>query len=175
MICWLVLLLVILPGVATAVPDPELAGAVALLPEQDLLIYRDRDSQYQVTVFTDVNCPFSRSLHQQLEDYLMYGIALRYAAFPNLGNALAQMHGVWCSSDRQAAMDRAMRGELVSVSACHSEAVRVQQALALRFRFQATPTIVTPAGQILYGHVPAARLLEVLEAEASADSGDQIQ
>ena len=171
----LLLAMMLLPGLVSAVPDPELARAIAQLPEQDLLVYHDADSQYQVTVFTDVNCPFSRSLHWQLEDYLMYGIAVRYAAFPNLGNALGQMHGVWCSTDPKAAMDAAMRGEPVIVPGCHSEAVSAQQALAHRQRFTATPTIITPSGMILYGHVPAARLLEVLEDEESHASGDQIQ
>ena len=167
------MLVILLPRLALAVPDPELAAAIAQLPEQDLLVYRDADSQHQVTVFTDVNCPYSRSLHWQLEDYLIHGIAVRYAAFPNLGNALTQMHRVWCSVDRQAAMTSAMRGEALTVTDCLSEAVNAHQTLAHRFRLNATPAIVTPAGQILYGHIPAARLLEVLELDS--DMGDQIQ
>lgn len=147
--------------------NPALAEQVEALPEADLIIYTPAEVKHRVTVFTDVNCPFCRRLHTQMDDYLLFDIEIRYAAFPNINNALEQMHGVWCSEDRKAAMTKAKRNEIVKVEGCRSEAVDEQLEIALVHRFLGTPAIVTPRGRVLYGHVTADRLIEVLELEAA--------
>jgi thiol:disulfide interchange protein DsbC len=145
--------------------NPELARQVAAIPESDLIIYRPDEPRYSVTVFTDVNCPFCRRVHTQLDDYLLFDIEIRYAAFPNIDNALEQMHAVWCSEDRKAAVSRAKRGEIIEAPGCESRAVDEQLDIALKNRFLGTPAIVTPKGRVLYGHVSAERLAEELEKE----------
>jgi thiol:disulfide interchange protein DsbC len=154
-----------LAGAHASTANPELARQVADIPESDLIIYRPDEPRHSVTVFTDVNCPFCRRLHTQLDDYLLFDIEIRYAAFPNIDNALEQMHAVWCSEDRKAAVSRAKRGEIIETSGCQSRAVEEQLDIALKNRFLGTPAIVTPKGRILYGYVSAERLAEELEQE----------
>lgn len=170
---WKSLFVVLLLGIhgaalANGLPavNPVMEQRLAEIPEADLIVYRDEHSQYQVTVFTDVNCPICRRLHNQMEDYQMFEISVRYAAFPNMGNALEQMHGIWCSGDRKAAMSQAKRSEDVSVAGCRSDAVDDQFELAVSAGLRGTPAIVTPQGRVLYGHVSAERLIQVLEAES---------
>jgi thiol:disulfide interchange protein DsbC len=145
--------------------NPELAREVAAIPESDLIIYSPGESRYSVTVFTDVNCPFCRRLHTQLDDYLLFDIEIRYAAFPNINNALEQMHAVWCSKDRKHALSRAKRNEIIEAPGCESPAVDEQLDLALKMRFLGTPAIVTPKGRVIYGYVDAERLIEELKKE----------
>lgn len=162
----LVCLLVAWSGQAAAGSgDAGLAEEVAAIPESDLIIYSPENPRYAVTVFTDVNCPFCRRLHTQIDDYMLFDVEIRYAAFPTIDNALEQMHAVWCSEDRKDAMTRAKRGESIGPGRCTSEAVEEQLDLALKHRFMGTPAIVTPAGRVLYGHVTADRLVEELEGE----------
>jgi|GEM_PF-1958558 len=146
--------------------NPDLAAKVKALPESDLIIYSPDTAKHQVTVFTDVNCPFCRRLHTQMDDYLLFDIEIRYAAFPYIDNALDQMHAVWCSDDRKAAMTRAKRSEIIEAPACDNP-VDGQLDIALEFRFMGTPAIVTPQGRVLYGQIGADRLLETLEKEAA--------
>lgn len=154
-------------------PNPVMVERLGGFVPEDFIVYQDEHARHVVTVFTDVNCPICRRLHNQLGDYQMYEIAVRYAAFPNIGNALEQMHGVWCSADRKAAMGQAKRSEPVAVAGCRSAVVDQQFELAMSAGLRGTPAIVTPAGRVIYGHVQAERLLRILEAEAA--SGDQIQ
>ncbi len=147
--------------------NPAVAERVNAISEEDFIVYQDENSLHHVTVFTDVNCPICRRMHNQMEDYQMFDIAIRYAAFPNIGNAMEQMHGVWCSEDRKAAMGQAKRSEEVAVAGCRSEAVDEQMELAISSGLVGTPAIITPQGRLLYGHVPAERLIEVLEWEAA--------
>lgn len=147
--------------------NPELAARVGALPDADLIIYSPENARHQVTVFTDVNCPFCRRLHTQMDDYLLFDIEIRYAAFPYLGNSLEQMPAVWCSEDRKAAMTRAKRSEIIEAPACDNP-VNEHLDIALEFRFMGTPAIVTPQGRVLYGQISADRLLETLEKEAAS-------
>lgn len=143
----------------------EIAKLVEGLDEDELIVFEPDDAEYTVTVFTDVNCPYCRELHRNIDDYLVWDIRIRYAAFPVIGNAFEQMEAVWCSDDRQDAMTRAKRGETVKAEACPNP-VADHLAIAREHRFLGTPTIITPRGQIKYGFVSAADLLDMLEAEA---------
>ncbi|WP_018232284.1 DsbC family protein [Thioalkalivibrio thiocyanodenitrificans] len=145
--------------------NPGLAEQVAAIPESDLIVFSPDEPRFAVTVFTDVNCPFCRRLHTQMDDYMLFDVEIRYAAFPNIDNALEQMHAVWCSEDRKNAITRAKRGEIIDASDCESKAVEAQMDLALKHRFIGTPAIVTPKGRILYGYVAAEDLVDALERE----------
>lgn len=135
------------------------------LPEEDLIIFSPEQPRFEITVFTDVNCPFCRELHRHIEDFVIWEIKIRYAAFPTIGNAREQMEAVWCSKDRHDAMTRAKRGEIVEAQACENP-VADHLDLALSAGFLGTPAIVTPAGQVLYGRTSPASLVAVLEREA---------
>ncbi|AGA33222.1 Thiol:disulfide interchange protein DsbC [Thioalkalivibrio nitratireducens DSM 14787] len=135
------------------------------LPEEELIIFSPEQPRFEVTVFTDVNCPFCRELHRHIEDFMIWDIRIRYAAFPTIGNALEQMEAVWCSENHHDAMTRAKRGEIVEAPACENP-VADHLDLALSAGFFGTPAIVTPAGQVLYGRTSAASLVEVLKREA---------
>jgi thiol:disulfide interchange protein DsbC len=143
----------------------EVAERVWALPEEELIIYSPEEPRYGVTVFTDVNCPFCREMHRLMEDFLMWDIAIRYAAFPTIGNARAQMDAVWCSPDRKEAISRAKSGETVEAAPCDNPVER-HLALAMALRFIGTPAIVTPKGKVLYGRIAAPELAELLEEEA---------
>lgn len=148
----------------------DLAEAVEAIPEADLIRYEPEHTAHTVTVFTDVNCPYSRELHQQLEDYLMWDIRVQYAAFPHIDDAYEKMEAVWCSEDRRAALDQAKQGKPVRAEACDNP-VREQLELAEELGLQATPAIITPGGQVRYGVLSPTELLDLLEREADLEAG----
>lgn len=146
--------------------EAEIVQLVEGLDEDELIVFEPDDVQYTVTVFTDVNCPYCREFHQQIDDYLLWDIRIRYAAFPVIGNAFEQMEAVWCSDDRQDAITRAKLGETIKAEDCPNP-VADHLAIAREERFRGTPTIITPQGRIRYGLVSAAELVDMLEAEAA--------
>ncbi|WP_041444250.1 DsbC family protein [Thioalkalivibrio sp. K90mix] len=146
--------------------EAEIVQLVEGLDEDELIVFEPDDAQYTVTVFTDVNCPYCREFHQQIDDYLLWDIRIRYAAFPVIGNAFEQMEAVWCSDDRQDAITRAKLGETIKAEDCPNP-VADHLAIAREQRFRGTPTIITPQGRIRYGLASAAELVDMLEAEAA--------
>ena len=84
-------------------------------------------------------------------------------AFPRQGmgshgaNTLAS---VWCSKDRQAAMNKAKAREEVPVVQCDNP-VAAQYAMGQQIGVQGTPAIILADGQVIPGYQPAPQLAEL--------------
>jgi thiol:disulfide interchange protein DsbC len=113
-----------------------------------------------LTVFTDVDCPYCRKLHAEVEALNDMGIAVRYLAFPRTGlntETHIKMISTWCAPDRLAMMTSAKRGGDVPKADCENP-VASQYQLGREVGVTGTPALVLEDGTILPGYVPAATL-----------------
>lgn len=135
--------------------------------EDNMIIYRPDDGEvrHTVTVFTDIDCPYCRRFHQNMDGYLERGIAVRYVQMPRAGEGSESYDkavSVWCADDRRAAMDRAKSGQDPVSRECDNP-VREQLQLARTLGVRATPTIVTEDGAMHPGFVAPDELLNRLQ------------
>lgn len=140
------------------------AEAVEAVGEANMLIYEPQETRYQVTVFTDIDCPYCRKMHAQMADYLARGIRFRYLFYPRAGvgsPSYAKAVSVWCAEDRHAAMDQAKHGAAMPERSC-AHPVDRHLELGARLGIRGTPAIVLDSGEILPGYVPPDRLLAEL-------------
>lgn len=139
-----------------------------------LISYGPEDSEFEIIVFTDVDCGYCRRLHQQVEEYNDAGIRISYAAFPRAGigsETFRTMTSVWCSDDQQAAMDLAKGGGTPEPAECEAP-IAEQYSLGQAVGVTGTPALVTPGGDLIPGYVPPNDLrvrLEQLAAQNSAE------
>lgn len=115
-------------------------------------------------MFTDIDCPYCRKLHDEVPQLNEYGITVNYYAFPRSGPNTASFRkyeSVWCADDQQAAMDAAKAGRKVADASCENP-VREQFELGSRVGVTGTPAIVLEDGNMVRGYVPAQRLAEGL-------------
>ncbi|MFO7859096.1 MAG: DsbC family protein [Ectothiorhodospiraceae bacterium] len=135
--------------------------------EDNMIVYRpdDEEVRHTVTVFTDIDCPYCRRFHENMDGYLERGIAVRYVQIPRAGEGSESYDkavSVWCADDRNAAMDRAKAGRELTSRDCDNP-VGDQLELARTLGVQATPTIVTEDGTMHPGFVAPDELLSRLE------------
>jgi thiol:disulfide interchange protein DsbC len=52
---------------------------------EEAIVFGPAKPRYSVIVFTDVDCPYCRKLHGELDELEKRGIAVRYMAFPRSG------------------------------------------------------------------------------------------
>ncbi len=156
-------------GAAAAEPTAEeVAAAVDSIPEEELVVYEPEDGEvaHTITVFTDVRCPYCQELHEDLDAYLAEGVRVRYAAFPLSDASRRLMDRIWCSDDRQAALDRAFdragSGAEPAAETCEASPVDEHMALGRRIGVQGTPTMVMPDGRVTY-RLTAEDLVSLLE------------
>ncbi|MEO7199563.1 MAG: DsbC family protein [Dokdonella sp.] len=105
---------------------------------------------HRITVFTDVDCPFCRRLHAQINEYSKLGIAVDYLFLPldihpGADRKAAQ---VWCSEDRKAAYNAAIVGQNHPAPACATPMAAMREA-AVAMGVTATPTAFASDGSLI--------------------------
>ena len=144
--------------------------ALEALGEDKMLVYGDAEaSDYDVTVFTDIDCPYCRNFHEQMAAYNERGIRVRYVLMPRAGigsSSYDKAVWAWCADDPHDALTRAKRGETIPQKTCDNP-VEEHYNLALSLGIRATPTIVTESGSVISGFRPP----EILEALLAQESG----
>ncbi len=141
---------------------------IAALDEKDMIVFApEGERKATLTVFTDVDCPYCRKLHAEIEALNSYGIAVRYLAFPRTGlntEIATKMISTWCAEDRNAMMTSAKRGGDVPAVDCDSP-VEEQYQLGREVGVTGTPALVFDDGTIMPGYVEAPTLAKYLLGE----------
>lgn len=144
-------------------------NAVNALGEKNMIVFAPKQTRYEVTVFTDIECGYCRKLHQEMSELNGLGVKIRYLAFPRAGigsSTYDKMVSVWCADDPRKAITDAKADRPVPPKQCDnpvSEEYNLGRALGVT----GTPTLVLENGQLVPGYVPAQRLVQMLEAEKS--------
>ncbi|MFV1998029.1 MAG: DsbC family protein [Acidiferrobacterales bacterium] len=139
----------------------DLVNAVS---EDKMVIYEPEKTIRTVTVFTDIDCPYCRKLHQDVPTLVKGGIRIRYLVFPRDGLATDTYRktvSAWCSPDRKKALSIAMSGGKLENRTC-SNPVSEHFELAGRASIRGTPTLIMDDGQILPGYAPPDKVFAML-------------
>ena len=118
-----------------------------------------------VNIFTDVDCGYCRKLHNEIDQYAELGIEVRYLAYPREGlesDTASTMRSVWCSSDPNTAMTRAKNSQRIAQRECPTDPGDEQFALGQQLGVSGTPSIITDAGEMFPGYIPAPQLAQRL-------------
>lgn len=133
----------------------------------EMILFAPKESKYQVTVFTDIDCGYCRKLHSEIDQYLAEGITIKYLFFPRAGKGSGSYKkavSVWCSDDRNAALTNAKKGETPEEKECDNP-VDKHMALGGEVGVRGTPMLVTEKGTVFPGYMPAKQLAKALEAD----------
>jgi thiol:disulfide interchange protein DsbC len=144
------------------------------LDRDQLISFGTDEADYEITVFTDVDCGYCRRLHEQIDEYNDAGIRIHYAAFPRAGvgsGTFEKMVSVWCAGDQQSAMDLAKAGGTPDPADCDSP-VAEQYQLGQAMGVTGTPALLTPDGQLIPGYVPPGDLKSRLDSLAAAGAAE---
>ncbi len=141
--------------------------AIENMGKENMIIFKAKIPKYTVTIFTDIDCGYCRKLHSELDQYSAQGITIQYLFYPRAGKGSDSYNkavSVWCADDRNAALTVAKKDKSIPVKTCDNP-IDKHMKLAEDFEVKGTPMIVTEAGNIMPGYLPAKQLLEALEAE----------
>jgi thiol:disulfide interchange protein DsbC len=137
---------------------------IAAIPEREMIVFSPAVTRASITVFTDVDCTYCRTLHRDMEKLLALGIEVRYVAYPRGGenaNSYTKMISVWCSRDRQEALTYAKNGDDMPQIDCDNPVLE-HYALGNQIGIAGTPAIILPDGTLVPGYVESSRLAALL-------------
>jgi thiol:disulfide interchange protein DsbC len=146
--------------------------AIDMLDESGMVVFLPEQERSNITVFTDITCPYCSKLHQEIGVLSNGGVKVRYLAYPRAGipsEAHDILVSVWCADDPQQAMTDAKSGRQIEQKNCDTQ-FRAHMAVAERVGVRGTPTILLQNGRILPGYVPAEELVQL--ANVAAGTGD---
>ena len=92
-------------------------AAINDVGEANMIIFSPKQVKHTINVFTDVDCTYCRKLHREIDQYMARGIRVRYLFFPRSGpntESWTKAEEVWCSADRNSALTRPKRGEVLN-------------------------------------------------------------
>jgi thiol:disulfide interchange protein DsbC len=143
---------------------------VASIPETQMLVYGPADAKHTVTVFTDIDCPWCRKLHAQVDEYNKLGIRVRYLFYPRTGpdtESWFKAEAVWCAKDRNKAMTQAKLDQPFDVKQCADTPVGRDYALGREFGLKGTPGIILETGELLPGYLGPKDLLARIDSSVA--------
>lgn len=142
------------------------ADWAAGLDESRMVIFEPTSAtRHTITVFTDIDCGFCRTMHEDIGGLLARGVRVRYLLYPRNGpgtESAKKADHVWCSADRNDALTRAKAGKRVIAPACETPTV-ANFELGRTVPVTGTPTLVTDGGMLIPGYLETAKLVAELD------------
>jgi len=139
------------------------------------ITFEPENPEYELIVFTDIDCGYCRKLHSQIAEYNAEGIGIRYMSFPRAGigsNSYNKFVSVWCADDQQSALTEAKLGNEPEPLQCDNP-VAEQYQLGVAMGVTGTPALLMGDGQLIPGYVPPDKLKARLDQmTAAAEAAD---
>jgi len=138
---------------------------VGEIQESEMIVFAPEETKRTITVYTDVDCPYCRKLHQEVPTLVENGVKVRYLWFPRSGintPSYDKAVSIWCAEDQLTAMDDAKLNNKIVNASCDPNPVASQYNSGQRVGVRGTPTIVVDDGTIIGGYLPAKDLLTSL-------------
>ncbi|CAC9963529.1 Thiol:disulfide interchange protein DsbC [uncultured Gammaproteobacteria bacterium] len=136
------------------------------IDDKDKVIFKSKNEKYIIHVFTDVDCPFCKKLHQQMPEMNALGITIKYLASPLASlhpTAQGKMEKIWCAKDKVKAMNDYKNKDIIpDVKKCDNP-VAQQLLLSQRLGVNGTPAIFLSDGTHVPGYMPAKKLLQTIK------------
>lgn len=151
----------------TDLTEPKMASTLSKidtseLPPNDAIVTVQGNGSRKISVFTDPDCPYCKTLSATLAS--LDNVTIHTYLFP-----IAQLHptavrksiSAWCASDRSSALSKLMLQGEFQEAECDNPIER-NIALAERLGFNGTPTVILEDGSVLPGAPSAAKLEELM-------------
>lgn len=136
--------------------------ALEKLGKESTLAYTAENEKRFIYVFTDIDCPYCRRLHSEIDQYMTKGIGVRYLFLPFKGQkSYDKSVSVWCSKNPQKTMTNATKSRRIRKATCENP-VEKHIALGEEFGIRGTPAIVLDNGEMIPGYRPVGEMEKLL-------------
>ena len=145
--------------------EKERVVALSTLSISDMIVFAPKQSKAHVYVFTDVDCYYCQKLHQEVPALEALGIEVRYLAYPRAGigsDSYQKIASAWCADDPQDSLTILKAGGNIPSNVCEDNPIAQQFALGSDLGVKGTPALITEAGVLLPGYMPADKLARAL-------------
>lgn len=137
------------------------------LPEDVFVSYPSTSpSKHQITVITDIDCPYCRKFHDYMTSFNQRGVSVNYVMLPRAGvgsKSHLKTVSALCSANPADSITKAMQNDNPSPNNCETNVMSQHLKIVRDLNINSTPTIVLPDGQLKLGLVSPDQLLALLD------------
>lgn len=147
--------------------------AVRDIDTAEQIVFTPENPEYELMVFTDIDCGYCRKLHSQIDEYLAAGIEVQYLLYPRSGpasNSWTKAERVWCADNRGEALTLAKLDKSFATQECDASILSKHYDIGRDVGLTGTPAIVLSDGTLMPGYLPPDRLLQRLAMVESVAS-----
>ncbi|WP_024851513.1 DsbC family protein [Hydrogenovibrio kuenenii] len=152
-------------NITNAVENAQRKAVLNGLDESKMIVYPAKGkAKHTITVFSDIDCPYCRKLHDDIPKLTSAGIKVRYLSFPRAGvgsESYKKSVAVWCSSDRRESLDKVMMGKKIPMKTCPNPVIDDLKLVEL-LRINGTPNILLDDGEMIPGYISPKDLIQKL-------------
>lgn len=155
---------------------PMRAAELAKLDKKSTLTFAAANEQFEINVFTDIDCGYCQKLHKDVPMLNQMGITVHYLAYPRAGlntPSHQKLVNVWCADDPQQAMTAAKNRQNVPNKTCKNDLAK-HMDLVRKFGLSGTPAIVLNDGKLIGGYLPPQQLLAALQENAPKPAAKKV-
>ncbi len=149
--------------------DQHRHGRLASLPESLYVSYpATNNEKHEITVFTDIDCPYCRKMHNHMDAFNDNGVTVNYVMLPRAGlgsTSYEKTASALCTENPAATITRAMQGDAPESQTC-AHTLKQQLQLAMELQISSTPAIVLPNGKLRLGLVNPEQLSALLTSNS---------
>ena len=141
-------------------------AVIESIDPNNMIIYKPQKSNHIMTVFTDSSCPYCQKLHNEIDDLVSNGITIKYVLFSRNGNdneAYNDMVSVWCSEDKQQALDMLFDSSFIKPKNCDNP-IGSNYSKAMSLQVNGTPMIFFEDGSVIPGYVSSDKIIDALSS-----------
>ena len=143
------------------------AEQMAQIDVKEMIVFAPKElpAKASIMIFTDVDCYYCQKLHKEVPDLNRIGIEVRYLAYPRAGigsESYKKIASAWCAADKPAAMTKLKNRQRIVTNVCPDNPVAAQFKLGQKVGVTGTPAMVTTAGKLMPGYMPALQLANAL-------------
>ncbi len=138
--------------------------------DQTIMYTPKGETKHTITVFTDIDCPFCRKFHDEIDQYLALGIAVRYMLYPRSGYGTPssdKLVAAWCAKDPAAALTAEKSGDTQPLKSCDNP-VKEHLKIGKQVGVSGTPATLLESGRLVPGYRPAKDMAKMLDRLAAA-------
>ena len=140
-------------------------SVLSSLNTKNMIVYKPNKTNHILTIFSDTSCPYCQKFHGEIDKLIENNIEVRYILFPRFGQnneTFTQMISIWCSEDRNQALDDAFNDEEIGKNTQCENPITENLRLAQKLVVTGTPMIFTENGSIIPGYQPAEEIIKFL-------------
>jgi len=145
----------------------QIKNTVNALDEKHFISFNtNQNNRFKIIILTDVTCPYSLTLHREIEWLSAEGVEILYLPLPRGDEeslSFKKMHAVWCNQDRQNAFEKAIQNQRFRLEDCQTFALNAGNGLGNVLNIKGTPTLLFEDGTISTGYSSAVDILDYLE------------